>query len=217
MRVDQVAVDGENFVGLLGFATDAYAILSAGFPQTDVLDVPTIRSKVYGTNLVGMFCTGNSNGIIMPYFTSDTELAHIRNLTKDCGAVVEMFEDKHTALGNMICANDKGAIVSSSITNYKKIEEILKVPVVSMEIGGHIEVGAYITATNKGFIAHPDAEKQIDAIKDALGVAGMIGTVNCGIPFVKSGLISNSNGYLTGTRTTGIELQRIDDALGFVY
>ena len=39
---------------------------------------------------------------------------------------------------------------------------------------------------------------------------------NFGFPFVKSGLIANSNGYLAGSRTTGIELGRIDEALGFL-
>lgn len=83
-------------------------------------------------------------------------------------------------------------------------------------LGGHTDVGAVVSATNNGFIAHPALEKELDKIEKALKVKGLRSTVNFGSPYVKAGIIANSNGYITGFKTSGIELGRIDDALGFV-
>ncbi|OYV09323.1 MAG: translation initiation factor 6 [Methanosaeta sp. NSP1] len=43
-----------------------------------------------------------------------------------------------------------------------------------------------------------------------------VGTVNMGSPLVGSGLLANSKGYLAGFETSGPELGRIEDALGFL-
>jgi translation initiation factor 6 len=217
MQAEQVTVNGENFIGLLGFASDRYAVLAPEFPHESVLGVPTLKAKVYGTNLVGMFAAGNSNGILVPYFISDTELEYLKAFMSGVGAEVLRVGDRYTAIGNMIACNDKRAYASSSLArDYREIGDVLGVEVVTGDVAGHPEVGAYVIATNRGFIAHPDAEGRIPDLAEIFGVEGMAGTVNCGVPFVKSGLIANGNGYLTGGRTTPIELQRIEDALGFM-
>jgi translation initiation factor 6 len=217
MQADQVSVNGENFIGLLGMATDRYAILSPEFKYESILDVPTLRTRIYGTTLAGMFCAGNSNGLILPYFIEDNEYENLKSFLAKAGARVLRIDDRFTAIGNMLSCNDKRAYVSSSLTrDYKEIEDVLGVEVVTGDVAGHIEVGAYVTATNRGFIAHPDAEDHLKNLAEVFKVNGMIGTVNCGVPYVKSGLIANSNGYLAGGRTTPIEMQRIEDALGFM-
>jgi translation initiation factor 6 len=216
MYVTQTSIHGEDFIGLLGFASDRYAVLALSFRDYEALGVPMLKTKVYGTNLVGMFCAGNSNGILVPYFISDAELDRLRRFVGDLGVEVGRVGGEYTALGNMIACNDRGAFTSNAIRDYRTVEDILDVEVVSGDIAGHREVGAYIMVTNKGFLMHPEAEKQLPELMDIFKVGGMAGTVNCGVPFVKSGLIANSNGYITGNQTTGIELQRIDDALGFI-
>lgn len=216
MQYQQVRVDGEDFIGLLGFATDRYVVLSSSFPKTDVFKAPTLRMHVYGTNLVGMFCAGNSNGILFPYFVSDSEMKKARVFFKKHDINVGKVDDRFTALGNLIACNDSCAIISPKLKDVKKIAEILGVKAKKMTIAGHEEVGASLIATNRGFIAHPDAEGELDNIEKALKVKGGVGSVNMGFPFVKSGIIVNSEGYLIGRRTTGIELARIDEALGFI-
>ena len=217
MLFSQSTVEGDYFIGLYGFATDKYAFISPNFTEESVLGVPTLKAKTYSTNLVGMFCAGNSNGVILPYFVSDPEMEPIKSFMSALGVEVIRVEDKYTALGNMMVANDKRAYVSSILArDYKDIEDALGVEVVTGDIAGRPEVGAFVTATNKGFLAHPDAERQLPQLAEILKVKGMLGTVNCGVPYVKSGLICNSNGYVAGLKTTGIEMQRIEDALGLI-
>ena len=218
MHLQQVSINGEDFVGLLGFTTDRYAILSENFRKTDVLNVPVLKTRIYGTNLVGMFCSGNSNGLLVPYFISDEDIDKIKKFLDESGVDINIGRlfDKYTAIGNMIACNDKAAIVSPDILDTKVIKDILNVEVVQDYIAKHKEVGACCIATNKGFVAHPDAKDELDKISDIFGVKGDAGSVNFGFPFVKSGIIANSYGYITGFRTTGIELGRIDEALGFL-
>lgn len=218
MHLQQVRINGEDFVGLLGFATDRYAILSKNFRKIDVLNVPILNTRIYGTNLVGILCVGNSNGLIVPYFVSDEAINEIKRFLTESDIDINIGRvfDKYTAIGNMMACNDKSVMVSHDISDTKVIRDILNVEVVRGYIASHREVGACCIATNKGFVAHPDAKDELDKISDIFGVKGDVGSVNFGFPFVKSGIIANSNGYITGFRTTGIELGRIDDALGFL-
>ncbi len=218
MHVQQVSVHGEYFIGLFGISTDRYTILSRNFQKTSVLQTPVISTTLYSSNLIGLFCAGNSNGLILPYFIRDDEISSLKDklLEDEIEINITRIPDECTALGNLISCNDKAAIVSPMISNIDKIEDALGVEVVCRDIAKHDEVGACCVATNKGFIVHPDAQDEIESISDILKVAGMVGSVNFGFPLVKSGLIANSNGYLAGQRTTGIELGRIDEALGFL-
>ena len=79
----QTSVNGEDFVGLLGFASDKYAIVAPGFKDVSALNVPTIKTTIYGTNMLGLFCAGNSNGILIPYFIEKEKTAKIKKELKD--------------------------------------------------------------------------------------------------------------------------------------
>jgi len=216
MHLEQISVNGENFIGLLGFATDRYAILSKSFPKVEALGVPELRTKIYGTNLVGMFCCGNSNGILLPYFVSKSKIKELRKFLSKFDVEIGILPDKHTAIGNLIACNDKGAIVSPKISDYRMVEDVLGIKAKVTEIAGHEEVGSCCLATNKGFLVHPDAEEDLKLLKRVFKVEGKAGSINFGFPFVKAGIIANSNGYLAGSGTTGIELGQVDEALGFL-
>jgi translation initiation factor 6 len=72
-------------------------------------------------------------------------------------------------------------------------------------------------ATNRGILVHPRASvSEIDQLENLFGLSVDIGTVNFGSPLIGSGLLANSHGYLAGSETTGPELGRIEDALGFL-
>ena len=214
MHVEQKHIHGEDFIGLFAHATDKYAILSENFPKTKVLNVPILNAHIYGTQLVGMFCAGNSNALLIPYFIEDREIEIIKEFLDELDIEIVKVKDRVTALGNLVACNDFGAVISPKFSD-TSVFDCLGVEAVKADISGHEEVGACCVATNKGFLIHPEAEDNIKFFSDIFRVEGMVGSVNFGFPFVKSGLVANSNGYVAGRRTTGIELGRIDDALGF--
>ena len=53
-------------------------------------------------------------------------------------------------------------------------------------------------------------------MENVLKVSVDVGTVNCGIPYVGTGLIANSHAAVVGTMTTGPEMFIIGNALDVV-
>src|SRR3989338_4818458 len=164
MYFSQANVLGEDFVGLFGIVTDKFAILSKNFPSREVFKVPAVNFNIYGTSLIGIFCAGNANGLLLPYFAMDSEIRKLEMELKGFDINIEKIEDRYTALGNLIACNDKGAIISPKISDKKIVEDTLDVEIKVMDIAGHEEVGSCIVATNKGFLAHIESQNQIKEI-----------------------------------------------------
>lgn len=216
MHFQQLSIDGEDFIGLFGLATDSYALLSVNFPKIFVLNVSEIRMRIYGSGLIGLFCAGNSNGLLLPYFIPEENLSFFKKSLKDVN--IALIDSEHTAIGNLIACNDKAAIVSDKFEkkNVDLISDVLNVEVFQRKISERSEVGSCCVVTNKGFIAHLNAENEIKELEEIFKVQGNVGTVNFGFPFPRAGIIANSNGYIVGRSTSGIELGRIDEALNFL-
>ena len=99
----------------------------------------------------------------------------------------------------------------------KKSPHALGVEVVPTEIAGLPYVGSLAAATNKGVLAHPllkDEERKI--LENVFKVPVDVGTVNCGVPYVGTGLLANSHAAVAGSMTTGPEMFIIGNALDVV-
>ena len=55
--------------------------------------------------------------------------------------------------------------------------------------------------------------EELETIKDVLKIQMDVGTINGGIPFIRSGLLANDNGAVIGNMTTGPEILIISNAL----
>jgi translation initiation factor 6 len=158
----------------------------------------------------------NSNGILLPNSVQEEELILIKAAFEGNFTVMET---KKTAYGNLVLANDHGAVVDPRFKEreVKQIAETLGVDAVAGEIAGLPYVGSLAVATNKGVLAHPlltDDEKEL--LEDVFKVPVDVGTVNCGIPYVGTGLIANSHAAVAGSMTTGPEMFIIGNALDVV-
>ena len=99
----------------------------------------------------------------------------------------------------------------------KEIADTLDVETVSGEIAGLPYVGSLAVATNKGVVAHPmlrDEERKV--LENSLKVQVDVGTINCGVPYVGTGLVGNSRTAVVGSMTTGPEIFIIGNALDVV-
>lgn len=217
-RIARADFHGDPNIGLFSFATDAYVLAPDPHFKTDVLRVPRIETKAARTNLCGIFFAGNSNGILVPWIIHERELDSLKAAAKKLNLNVTKLESKHTALGNLILCNDRGAIVSPLLRQHlKEIKDCLGVRVVEGKIMDLDIVGSLATATNRGFLLNMHASaSDLRFVKKVLSVDGDIGTVNFGSGFVKSGLVVNSRGLLIGNQSTGPEIMRITEALKFV-
>ena len=221
MTVHAFDLMGSPNIGVYALTTNSLIIIPV---EISSMKVKKMKDRLKGeivfttigeTRLVGVLAVANSNGIILPHFASDEEEEAINMVWK---GNVARIQSKNTALGNLVLANDHGAIVSANLirekTVLKKIKDILDVEVVSGEIAGLPYVGSFATATNKGVLAHPmlkNSERQV--LRDVLKVPVDIGTINGGIPFVSSGVLANEHGVLIGSPTTGPEIMIITNLL----
>ncbi|MEO9295647.1 MAG: translation initiation factor IF-6 [Nitrososphaera sp.] len=198
-------------IGIFVRANDKVMILPHGFADTksdklgEYLQVEQVRASVAGTRLLGPMAVMNNNGILLPAIAEEEEVQSLRQLTR---LNVERLSSKYTAVGNLVAANDRGAVASTMLRESDhQIRDVLGVPAEYMDVGGFVQTGAMVVATNAGAGVHPKAtEDEIRAISDALGVPAEPLTVNGGVPFLSSGIVANSKNVVVGSLTSGPEL-----------
>ncbi|MGI0022679.1 MAG: translation initiation factor IF-6 [Nitrososphaeraceae archaeon] len=206
-------------VGLFLRANDNTLLIPFGFADTktkkikEYLNIKKIMHvSIAGTRLIGPMTVMNNNGMLLPSTASDEEIQILRQT----GLNVERLQSKFTAIGNLILANDKGAIVSSLFNGevHQSIRDVLGVPIQTMSICGYVQVGSMVVTTNDGAIVHPNAtDREIKSIAEILQVEAEPATINGGSPFLSSGIIANFKSAIVGSLTTGPELIMITRAL----
>jgi translation initiation factor 6 len=118
-------------------------------------------------------------------------------------------------LGNLICVNDKGGIVSPIIEKeyVKEIEDVLDIEVMQKKVAGFHQVGAVVEANNTGGVIHPETEEEdIRKFSNILGINIEPATINGGTPFVSSGMLTNNNAIVVGNLTNGPEIMMLTRA-----
>ncbi len=177
------------------------------------LGVTGIRTSIGGSSIVGSLIGGNSNGIIAAGFILDREIRKIRKYSSAARLSGEL-----NASGNLILANDNAALVHPDLSDKAVgvIKKVLGVDIRKGTIAGLKTVGMAGIATNRGVLVHPKATgSEIAVLEEHFKLPVDIGTVNFGSPLVGSGMLANSKGYVAGEETTGPEITRIEDALGY--
>lgn len=208
-------------VGVFCRSNDKIAFIQKGLTKKvkkkvgSVLDVDLVELNIAGSSIVGSLLSINNKGAVVCDFIDEESLELIKNR----GLNICVIPDKYNAAGNDILVNDNGCLVHPDISSksIKEIGKIFDVPVKKGTVGGLNTVGMAATVTNQGLLCHPkisDEEKGV--LEKLFDVPVMIGTVNHGSPVIGSGLIANKNGAIIGNLTTGIEMGRIEEALGFL-
>jgi translation initiation factor 6 len=207
-------------IGIFLKANDKFSLVPYGLANTkaeklsELLGTSSVSASIAGSRLLGPLAAMNNRGIVVSRLADDEEIRHLRSAT---GLNVMKLESRFTSVGNLVAANDHGAIISDvfSEESAKDVERILEVPVRRMRIGTFVQVGAMISPTNSGAIVHPIAtEEEINAIGKTLGFDPEPATVNGGVPFVSSGFVANAKSILVGALTRGSELVILGRAFG---
>lgn len=199
-------------VGIFAKSNDSIVLLPYGYAETkskkliDYLQVEPVFVSIAGNRLIGPMVVLNNKGMILPSLASDDEITYLKQMT---GLNIGRLESKHTAVGNLISANDYGAIVSPLFKGEfdKQIEDILGTNVHTMAVADFNQTGSMIVSNNHGAAIHPKAsEKEIETVSSILKVDVEPLTINGGIPYLSSGIICNSKSMIVGSLTTGPEL-----------
>lgn len=218
----RAALSGSAYVGVFMRATDDCLLARPDLDESllndfeDELEVEAVPTTIAGSATVGALAAGNENGLLVSERVTDRERDRISEATDL--PVVEL-PGRVNAAGNVVLANDAGAYVHPDLPRnaIQAVKDALDVPVERGTVADVRTVGTAAVVTNDGVLCHPKAsDEELDFLEELFGVYADIGTINYGGPLVGSGLVANSYGYIAGQETTGPELGRIEDALGFI-
>ncbi len=210
---------GNPYVGVYCAASERLIVVTSTVPKRAVqkisraLDVPAVQMGVGGSTVVGALLRMNSHGIVVCDFISPEE----RELLQD--VEVLSVPEKLNAMGNNILCNDNGAVVHPGYGKefVRRLGDVLGVEVVRGTVAGIRTVGAWAVATNKGVLCHPHTrEEEKKVLAEVLKVPATITTANYGTAQIGACMVANSKGAAVGSRTTPIEIGRIEDGL-FLY
>jgi translation initiation factor 6 len=216
------SIVGSASIGVYSLATENIVLIPRIVPQqkaqefADWLNVKLAYTSISGSVLAGSLVCANSTGMLVSNGVREEELAAIKSVFE---GNITVMDSKKTAYGNLILASDKGVVVDPRFkeTEITKISKALGVEAVPTEIAGLPYVGSLAAATNKGVLAHPllkDEERK--TLETVFKVPVDVGTINCGVPYVGTGLIANSHAAVAGSMTTGPEMFIIGNALDVV-
>lgn len=216
-----LSVAGNPNVGVVARATDTHAFVPSNVTAKEfkefeeAFEVPVHRLTLGGSSLIGSLVAANTRGILLADFATKVELKQWRAV----GIPVHVLEDRLNAAGNNLLVNDHGALCNPDYSD-RMVEELatfLGVPVQRGTLAGLGTVGMAGVATNHGVLVHPKATpEEREAARRALGRDVMVGTINQGTALIGAGLVANSKGAVMGSQSTGIEIGRVEDALGFL-
>jgi translation initiation factor 6 len=220
LALAQMDVGGNPYIGIFCSANEELAFvpieLEKRFRQKliDTLEVELIEAIVARSSLIGSLMAMNSHGAIVNNFVEQGEIIKLKKYIN-----ITVLDEKLNAIGNNILSNDKAALVHPEFkkSTISEIENVLDVEVQKGTVAGLRTVGTAAEITNKGGLVHPKVkDEELKLMEDLFKVKISTGTANYGTPLIGACLIANSNGAVTGTSTTGIELGRIEDGLDLI-
>jgi len=219
-------INGNSFIGVFCSLIGDRVLCPVDAPDEFVNDlertlgVKAVRASIGATSLHGSLVRGNSRGIIIPYFYDEDE---VRRTLADAGDMEDVhilsLDDPHTAWGNNILSSEKAALVNPDIRkgSLELIGDILGVEVVQGTIAGVKTVGSVAAMNSKGMVVHPridESERKI--LEELFGVDIAVCTANFGSPYLGASIIANDEGALVGRKTSGVEMNRIENTLDLI-
>lgn len=210
-------IEQNTYLGILLVTNDRMTLVPDHIDETDlslireVLQTEVSRCNLSGLALLGTLTAMNSRGLMVP--------ALMNLLTEDIQTdfrIENALNTKLNAFGNNILVNDNFALVHKNYPRsvIKNIEDVFDVEVEKGTVANNITVGASAVVTNRGLLLHPMVEsEERERLGECFKVPSDIGTANFGVPQVGACMVANSQGALTGSPTTGIELGQIEETL----
>lgn len=210
-------IGGNPYIGVYCAASENLAVVSdAAEPRTvkdiaKTLDVQVVRTIIAGATIVGSLVALNSHGVVVTNFAEKHELARLPASLR-----VGIMEEKINAAGNNLLVNDNAALVNPNASSHtlKMLQDVLDVEVSRGKMAGIETVGSAAICTSKGILCHPLAsEDELKKLSEFFGVPASAATLNYGTPYLGACAVANSKGAFIGSRTTPIELGRLEDGL----
>jgi len=229
MAVRLADIDGNPYIGVYCRWIGEIAVVPLDSPDEFVelletsLKVKAVRATIGGTNLHGSLIASNGSGMIVPYFFNEPDIlkafekAGVSDIIESLKIVIS--NDPTTAWGNNLLISESSALVNPDLTmnSVELIGDTFDVEVERGTIAGVKTVGSVAALNSKGMVVHPKAtQEDISRLTDLFGIDVKISTANFGSPYLGASMITNDNGALIGNKSSGVEVNRIEDTLDLI-
>lgn len=212
--------ENSNEIGVFATLTNSYCLCAQGSSENfnsvfegELADhIPVVKCSIAGTRVIGRTVVGNKRGLLVPSNTTDGELQHIRNSLPD-EVVVQRVDERLSALGNCIAANDHVALVHTDLDRETEdiVADVLGVDVFRQTVAGNALVGSYCRFSNQGGIVHPRTSiEEMEELSALMQVPLVAGTVNRGSDVLGAGMVVNDWSAFCGLDTTSTEISVIE-------
>lgn len=218
----RTTIQGSLYVGVFARATDEIVLVANPIDASTreavaaELDVAAVTTTIGGATTLGALAVGNGRGLVVSERLTDEERTVLEG---SISGEVATIPGRMNAVGNCLLVNDYGGVAHPDLDDQSLsvVERTLDISVERLSIGGVKTVGTAAVVTDHGVLCHPKVnDDTLDRLEAILDVRADVGTVNYGSPLIGSGLVANANGFVAGRDTTGPELGRIEEALGFL-
>ncbi len=223
MAIIKTELFGKSLIGVYLEVNNAFVLYPPTLIKSDLQKIKQIfKINLYpftinNSKLIGIYSASNKYGLILPNILREDELSKLKSyfLNEENALHIEKLKSIDNAFGNLILCNDKGAIISSLLRDYRShIEDILNVETVVFDFAGIHLPGSIGIANNKGCLVHPLTENEdIKYISSILKVETDVSTINRGTPYLSAGAVVNDENGIFGMRSTGPELARLINVL----
>ncbi len=208
-------------VGLYMFANDKFCLLGCEVDSAkkkeieSVLGVKVYTVTVLGTELVGVFVSGNNETLVIPEMF-DYERKVIDNICQEYGVKLLVMDNKINTYGNSMCMGKEEILINSDydLDFVKKLKKKTELEVHKIKNKEFKATGGVIRFLNGKYYASQDLEKE--DVKVVLDKIAGVGSVNSGASFVSSGIVGNSNGLILGSMCSTVEIQDIVESLDYL-
>lgn len=210
-------INGSPYIGVYCAASEELAVVADTTDPKVVkelaqtLGVQMLRTTIAGGTIVGSLVAMNSNGVVVTNFAEPHEVARFPK-----GLRITKMEEKFNASGNNILVNDRAALVNPGVSDktVKRLQDTLGVEVHKGRVAGIETVGSVGIATSKGLVCHPrTTDDELKWLSGLFKVPASVATLNYGTPYLGACAVANSKGAYVGSKSTPIELGRLEDGL----
>ena len=106
--------------------------------------------------IIGRMTAGNKNGLLVPSSITDEEETVLKAQLPS-NVTLAKVDDKLSALGNVIIANDRVALLHPDLDAETEaiVQNVLNVEAFKKTIASNALVGSYCCLSNKGGLVHP--------------------------------------------------------------
>jgi translation initiation factor 6 len=218
LAVARALYAGSPYLGVYLRAGETHALLPASAPASlerelrRALNVQVVRTTIAECDLLGSLAVFTRKGILVGERIDPVE----RDALAQIAPVTELIL-RQNAVGNVVLANDHGALVTPELSDasIERVSAALGVPARRGTLAGLGTVGMAGVASERGVVVHPKTtDREASEAADALGVPVYRSTANFGVPVVGACLVANSKGFLTGIPTTPVEIVHLQEAFG---